>query len=505
MRRLSRFAATLCLVAGVATLLTPGTVRATPPADRADPTMMRLLQRELESLRSTLEETYEEVARLREKAAASEAARAELEARLATLEAERERLAQVEVELAKLDERLDDGGASDFVDFHGHLLIRPEYVNNTLDFADAEGDEDMFYRQRIRIGATIRPLDWLRMRADLQYATIWGTDLATESGADSRLGFYQAFLELEVPWVPGLSLKAGRMELEYGAGRLVAVDDFVLSPRFFDGGVVAYEYEPYIRADLFGAVIRERSTPIGQDRNLFGLYLTTEALEGFTFDLYAIYMADGSPDSKRDVVTIGARAAGEPVEGLTFDAEAAVQVGSVGAPDGGTVDHLATGYFVAIDYEIPVWGRPTLGAFFSSASGDANPNDDRSVDFDPMFPDRHAYWGRLDLFTWSNIIDVGGRVRFHPLDDLRLLAEVHYFQMVEAHGRLSGLWGRQPADRSVEPALGVEVDLLVTYQIHRYIRLDLGYSLFLPDTAFDDVLGSSDRADWVYGQVRVDL
>ena len=207
MRRLSRFAATLCLVAGVATLLTPGTVRATPPADRADPTMMRLLQRELESLRSTLEETYEEVARLREKAAASEAARAELEARLATLEAERERLAQVEVELAKLDERLDDGGASDFVDFHGHLLIRPEYVNNTLDFADAEGDEDMFYRQRIRIGATIRPLDWLRMRADLQYATIWGTDLATESGASRNSlivgAVREALQRRERRWPPG--------------------------------------------------------------------------------------------------------------------------------------------------------------------------------------------------------------------------------------------------------------------------------------------------------------
>jgi len=394
---------------------------------------------------------------------------------------------------------------ADFLTVHGHLLIRPEYVDNVKDFDDARGDEDLFYRQRIRLGLTVRPLEWLRLRADLQNATLWGLETTGESDPQNRLGFYQAYLSLDVPFAPGLTLEGGRMALEYGAGRLIGADEFLHVPRFFDGAVARYTYAPYIRVDLFGSVLRERSTPIGQDRNLFGLYATTHALAGFTFDLYALYLQDGSPEQARDIVTIGARAAGEPLPGLTFDAEAAIQVGRADTTAREDVEHFATAYFVAVDYAIPVWGRPTLGAFFSSASGDGDPGDDRDVDFDPLFGSRHDYWGRLDLFSWTNLLDFGGRFRLTPVAGLGLLVEAHRFLAVEPRGSVPGLWGGRTIPFEVDDALGTELDIVLGWRYDEHLAFEVGYVVFLPDEAVRDVLDGDDRVDWAYAQVRMDL
>lgn len=402
-------------------------------------------------------------------------------------------------------ERNAPSGA-DFLTVHGHLLIRPEYVDNVKDFDEARGDEDLFYRQRVRLGLTVRPLEWLRLRADLQNATLWGVETPGASDPQNRLGFYQAYLSLDVPFAPGLTLEGGRLALEYGAGRLIGADDFILTPRFFDGAVARYTYAPYIQVDLFGSVLRERSTPIGQDRNLFGLYATTGALAGFTFDFYTLYLQDGSPAKSADIVTIGVRAAGEPLPGLTFDAEAAVQVGRTDTVAREDVEHLATAYFVAVDYAIPVFGRPTLGAFFSSASGDGDPADDRNVGFDPLFPSRHPYWGRLDLISWTNVIDFGGRLRWTPATGLDLLVEAHRFLAVEPRGSVPGLWGgRTVAFEVGGAALGTELDLIVGWRFNEHLAIEVGYAFFLPDEAVLDVLGGDDRADWAYAQVRMDL
>lgn len=491
-----RLRSTLTALLGALGVLVAAPAGALPPRG-ADPAVIQLLQREIELLRATVEKTHEQVRALEARSAADEGPRQALAAQEAALAEQQQRLTDLENRVAEL--------GPGFLTVDGHIFIRPEYVDNLKDFDEVRGDEDFFYRQRIRLGFTLRPLDWLRLRAELQNATIWGVETTGESDPQNRLGFYQAFLSLDVPFAPGLTLEGGRMALEYGAGRLIGADDFRHLPRFFDGGVARYAYEPWIRVDLFGTVLRERSTPIGQDRNFFGLYATTKALDGFTFDLYTLYLTDGAPEQERDVVTIGVRAAGEPLPGLTFDAEAAVQVGQVDTSARNDVSHLATAYFVAVDYAIPVWGRPTLGAFFSSASGDGNPADDRNVDFDPLFPSGHVYWGRLDLFSWTNLIDYGGRFRLTPTDGLEFLLEAHRFHAVEPRGSVPGLWGGRTVATEVDDALGTELDLVLSWRFNEHLAVEVGYAFFLPDDGVEDVLDGADRADWAYGQVRLDL
>lgn len=501
-----RLLGTACL--GVACLvgaaLLPVTATAAPPSG-PDPAVIQLLQREIEMLRTTVDKTWAQVRALEAKAAEDEKARAALGEVKTSLDDQQGRLTALENRLATVE--AGGGAGREVLTVDGHVFIRSEYIDNLQDFDEAGGDEDLFYRQRVRLGLTIEPLDWLRVRADLQNATIWGVDGTGQSGTQNRLAFYQGYIELDVPFAPGLSVKGGRMSLSYGAERLIGPDDFRHMPRFFDGAVIRYAYAPWITVDLFGTVLRERSTPIGQDRNFFGLYATTHALEGFTFDFYTLYLSDGAPDQGRDVVTIGVRAAGEPFRGLTFDAEAAVQLGLVDTSARNDVSHLATAYFVSLDYEIPVWGKPTFGAFFSSASGDANPADDRDVDFDPLFSSQHRFWGALDLISWTNAIDFGGRLRVTPSDGLTFLVEAHRFLAVEPRGSVPGLWGGRSVatDGSIGDALGTEVDLILTWRFNAHLAIEAGYAFFLPDDAIADVLDGTDRADWAYGQVRVDL
>lgn len=478
-------------------------------AERVDPAVVRLLQREVEMLRATIDEMHTRVGKLEATPARPATTPDELARERARVTAVEQRLVEIERRLGALEAAPEAPVTAPTAErapfaLDGHVFIRPEYANNLLDFDNQGDDEDFSYRQRIRLGATLRPIDWLTLRVDLQNATTWGTEFADDSDVRNHLGLHQAYLRFDAPFAPGLSLTAGRMELEYGAGRLVGADDFQHVPRFFDGAVLRYEVDRWIRADLFATVLDDSAGADEGDRDFFGLYATSTPLDGYTFDLYALYLTDRGRVTSKDVWTIGARVAAEPVEGLTFDGEVALQVGTVA--EGPTeVDHLATAYYAALDYAIPIWGRPTIGAFFSSASGDANGADDRSVDFEPLFPSQHAFWGRLDLIQWTNVIDFGGRVRLFPVEGLDVLAEFHRFQAVDPLGAVPGVWNRRPTIPNVDSALGYELDLVARYRVHPRLVLELGYSFFLPDTGVKQVRGNDDRVDWAYLQVRVDL
>lgn len=486
-----------------------GVALASEPASRVDPVAVKLLQREVEILRGTVDDAFERLDRGEAEASEGAAERAAMKARLAELEALSKRLDALEARGAAGSEPSDSEGArrsfSDWLSLDGHILLRPEYVDNLNDFAEEIGDEDFYYRQRLRLGLSFQPLSWLTVRADVQSAIVWGTEVPADLGMSDQLGLYQAYVHVTVPWVDSLWLRAGRMGLELGAGRLIGRDDFRISPNFFDGGLIHYEHGPYIRLDAFGFVLRERFTPIGRDRNIFGLYASTNALENATFDLYVMYLSDGDPQDTQDLVTLGARAAAEPIAGLKIDGEAVLQVGAVEPGGGPEQDVLATAYFLSVDYTIPVWSAPRAGLFFSSASGDSNPVDDRYSAFDPLYPSRHAFWGAMDLFSWTNIIDYGGRLGFAPMDGLDVGLEIHRFHAVDPDGTMLTLPGSGPVSDSDGGELGTELDFLVRYRPLEQVALALGYSFFLPDDAFKRARGQGDRADWLYLELRADL
>ena len=404
----------ICLL--VLTFLAPSVALAqTPPADA-----IAILEEEINSLKETVESDNLKIRQLRErlsKVEAKEASQknliADLRKRLNEIESLKKQLQQVEALVKE-----GGGGGSGKIDgaslgIHADVRIRPEYSQNRTDFNDGAPDQDSLWGHRVRFGATVGYDQWVKAKVTLQEARTFG---ATQT-ASSNFGLYEAYGELQLnEWIQGLWIRGGRMELSFGNERLVGRDDFSLSGRSFDGVLVRWGRLPNIDIKAFYTKLRESRDFENGDNDFFGVYMSTEAIPHTVLDVYYMGQLDNFEQEvdqgegtttrsiERAIHTTGARLE-FLYKGFRAEAEAVFQFGSRTDPGNfeKTLEHVATAYFADISYQIPVATQPTFGAFFVWASGDANPVDGKSVDFQPLFPTRHSFLGTMDLFAWSNI------------------------------------------------------------------------------------------------------
>jgi hypothetical protein len=242
---------------------------------------------------------------------------------------------------------------------------------------------------------------------------------------------------------------------------------------------------------------------MGHDANFYGLYGNVQYEKYLNLDLYLLYLDDDSGvmtlagpgggvynvNTAAQIGTAGARAVSIPVEGLTLEAEVAVQFGKVDdiKDQTGTkqvaADHLAVAYEAKATYEIPVDTKPTLGVFFTSGSGDANPYDDSSVAYRPLFITRHGKFGMQDLFTWQGVWDIGPTVMLTPVEGLLLRSDVHVFNLTSNGGTLQAFGSRASFKPDNSRFLGLEWDILVKWAATTYLTLEAGYSLYKPGAA----------------------
>src|SRR5690606_8677558 len=122
-----------------------------------------------------------------------------------------------------------------------------------------------------------------------------------------------------------------------------------------------------------------------------------------------------------------------PVKGLYLEGEAAVQFGRVEVRDLAArrqnASHLAAMAHAQAHYRFDVRTAPSLGLFFSFATGDANPFNDRSRAYRPGFHSRHNVFGLLDMFTWQGVWDIGPSFRLAPHRDVSIELNYHVFSM----------------------------------------------------------------------------
>lgn len=72
----------------------------------------------------------------------------------------------------------------------------------------------------------------------------------------------------------------------------------------------------------------------------------------------------------------------------------------------------------------------TLGAYFSRASGDKDPDDGRHTTFHDLFPAGHNSCGLLDPFAWRNLDDAAATFEWHLTPRLSIQAENHSYWLV---------------------------------------------------------------------------
>lgn len=397
------------------------------------------------------------------------------------------------------------------------LRIRPEYQANKTDLREAGADDDLFYLQRLRLGAVLKPTDKVRAVAVIQDSRMWGEEASTFSN-EKNVDLHEGYVEVHDVLIPGLGFQAGRMELKYGAERQVGPLYWNNVGRSFDGVRLFYARPKQVQLDAFATIVQDQGRKGKANTDFFGLYARSDYLSFLDIEAYGFYLYNDLGSEIEKVGTVGARVVARPVEGLMLEGEAAVQFGKsrqVGQARPGTNKHLATAYFAQALYQVDVTTSPTLGVFFYSASGDANANDDRNVAYRVLYPTSHPMLGFMDLFQWTGNLDVGPTIRLTPIEDVLLRLDYHLFFLTSNGGVLANSLG----GTAVFPAnqgrfLGQELDLMVRWQAMKGMAFEVGYSFFKPGkvTGKASVLKESgtiplgtDFAHWFYFQGTLSL
>ena len=315
-----------------------------------------------------------------------------------------------------------------------------------------------------------------------------------------------------------VTVKAGRQELTYGDERLVGAFDWNNIGRTFDALKLHSVAGANTWMDAFvGHVVipKDNNFDFPNDYDtISGLYGSTRELvpwQETQVYFLARNVAHNSPNletgalvpppSPRDIYNPGVRVKSIPgkLAGFDYGIEADYQFGDYAATTGSAPNAISglrlkqDAYLLHLEggYTSPASYSPRVGLEFNYASGDENPNDGTHGTFDTLYPTTHAMVGIMDLYSLQNI------------EDLRLNFSMKPTKHFVVFTSYRGVWLATPADSfylanqaprtggtpgagngfTLNPSygryVGMEGDLVLTYNFTSYAQVQAGYSHFV--------------------------
>ena len=435
--------------------------------------------------------------------------------------------------------------------------LRFEARENNFDFNDANNvlTDDNWFLQRARIGLLIKPCDWLKVYVQAQDSREINSDRPDFPGqlgaeGDDSFDLRQAYVELGNAKSFPLTLKLGRQVLAYGDERLIGPLEWSNISRTFDGVKLRWEEKSW-SLDAFAStvVVPERGSynqsdffngnETDREQVFSGLYFSTTALGPQTIDLYALHLHE-NPNPRFQPAAIGntnfatfglrikskpgafahaepvgdgkavadgkstppAPAAPKPV-GLDYDLEAAFQTGEVRG-----LDLTAFAVHAGLGYTFDTVWRPRLGVEYNYASGDSDPTDTSVETFQNLFPTNHKFYGIMDLTAWQNMHHAAAELKVQPCKTVTAQLGYRAFFIAStddvwyrANG-VSAVRPLTPAARAASNYEGSQVELVLTWNVKKWLQIQGGYAHFFAGDYLEDT-GASDDADFGYVQAML--
>lgn len=394
----------------------------------------------------------------------------------------------------------DHGG----LDFYGR---RTDLVRDTWTVAE-----------RARLGLGVER-GAVRAQLTIQDARALGAPPPTATLAHRGTGVgqllpYEAYLEAHGSGARPAYLRLGRQAVAWGEGRLVGSADFAPAGRWLDaarGHVAVGDFDFEALAALLepptplGSAFGETSGVARSGVQLYGVtgrWTIDPLLRVEAFGLARVSRAEGTLDGSRfaysrlsgELFTGSLRVSGE-ASGWGYGVEGAYQLGKADALalGGADVSAWAAAGHVQKTLEQLLW-TPTLRLAGSYASGDDG-SSGTYKQFDPLLADPQRFHGQMDLFAWSNMMDVAARAQIAPWSDTSLGLEYRYARLAQAGGEWIGSYlgavGQAranpgsvvsaPASSSSSGAadLGHEVDVSFAWRPWLPLELRVGWSALL--------------------------
>jgi hypothetical protein len=376
-------------------------------------------------------------------------------------------------------------------------------------------------RSRLGLGAERGAV---RAQITLQDARALGSPAPTARSAGARgLGRfepYEAFAEMRSSGARPQYLRLGRQAVVWGEGRLIGNADFAPAGRSLDAarGHLAFgnfDFEA-LAAILeapgpLGAAFSDTAGPSTSGVQLYGLTAKWTIDPLFKVEAFGIARVSRSSGAELDGSRFAAsRLAGErftaalrvsgDANGWTYGAEGAYQLGAASSLTIGGTDIAAWAAAAHVSKTVEqLLFMPTFRVAGSYASGDDRKGAYKQ--FDPLLADPQRFHGQMDLFGWSNTMDVAGRAQIVPWTDASVAFEYRYARLAQGRGEWIGsyltaigsstpppLVTTTPAPigrpSSNETELGHELDVVFAYRPWVPFELRAGWSgLLLGDGA----------------------
>lgn len=369
-----------------------------------------------------------------------------------------------------------------------------------------------FILNRLRAHADLRHASGVRVFLEILDARVTGGE-RRPLPIDRNFGaLHNAFVEYSEG---DTTVRAGRMELQYGTQRFVSPLDWANTRQRFEGALVRQDFDGG-RVDVFvtkPVVITKNEFDHDDDSRFFSGVYGAFGDKSLGADAYVLaynetsntVVGEAGNTGGFDLYTVGVRPHGR-VGAFGWEAEVARQTGGFAGDPVRAMSWSARGTWTAADAP----GKPTVGLSIDVASGDHDPTDNTHETFNQLFPLAHAYLGHLDLIGRANIINVQPDVTVKLQANTTLRLAYHMFRLED---RRDALYAASGAPSLADPTgrsgtdVGEEIDLSVMHVLESlapHARILVGVARFFPG-AFVDALGSSENVDLAYAQFQLDF
>lgn len=370
---------------------------------------------------------------------------------------------------------------------------------------------DRFLLSRIRIGTTWKPVTNILVRIAMQDARAPGWNFSDSDWYSKEFGMqnnpqkdcfelYRAYLEVSGPAGLPLTMTLGRQGIAYGDQRVFGPGEWGNSGKWiWDAAKVSFTRKKHFLDLFYGKTMLHDPDQFSLSHRWgydgFGAYGHI-AWDSGAFEPIFVCKKNRDGGQKYNDLTHyywGFRIYDDDVYGCFYNATVMKETGHETALSGVRSDVDALGWHLDAGRK---FGKVKLGAGYTYASGD----DPATADierFDGVFGATDKYYGRMNLFSWSNLKDAELFAEVPLLDKLKIRLELHRFWLADTG---DGWRTYKNTAGSSAGCLGDEVDICALYKYSRALEFQAGYGHFRPGGFMDANVPSAVPANWLFLQ-----
>ncbi len=352
--------------------------------------------------------------------------------------------------------------------------------------------------------------DPLRFTIEIQDSRRYRSEFTASVGDVNKLNLFQGYLELyfKNSFIQNreISLRAGRMAFEAMDRKLIARDDWGNSGTNFHGfRAIIGKKENDWQLDNFvlNPIVKKTDDPdeVNKNQLIYGSILHFRkfshiaTLQPFFFKLT---QDQSSSASKRNINSPGLRFYGDVGDsGFDFDFIGIRQFG-----ESDNKEFSAYAHATEIGYNYQHKTKPRLSLVYGYASGDKNPYDNKSQNFERFYGFNRP-WSNNNAIEWQNLETIKSRLELQPSTKVRFEGSYSYYWLASA----TDSWKRadlQDKTGRSSTFIGRDFDFRSHYEITDNLRTTIGYAHFIPER-FTKSVGRNQSSDFVYLEINLSL